>query len=285
MSGNAPDRIKSKQETVKRLQNAFAMTVLMGLTWVFGFFAIEDAQFVFSLIFCLCNSFQGLVLFLLFCARQEDVKKTIRPYIQRLCCSFPTLASRSQTTSTGVRSSTSQSKSPYSDMDFSASGSSSKSPYSDMDFSTSTPPSKSPYSEMDFGAAVPMSPLSADNPMYDNTVDAVEQETSPVAIKEKELPLDEKLAEEGQITAGVSSLSSADNLAYDSAEDDMVQIAAPEVLVEINEAELLEDTEKTSVASDCDANVQAPDEGSETQGVTQQEVSGEELPGENDKLL
>ena len=125
---------------------------------------------LFTLIFCLCNSFQGLVLFLLFCARQEDVRKTLRPYMRRLCCKFSIPSSRLQTASTGL-SSTSRSKSPYSDMDFSA----------------SAKLSKSPYSEMDFSAAVPMSPLSEDNSTYDTTEDAMEQTAAPVVIKEEEL--------------------------------------------------------------------------------------------------
>ena len=133
---------------------------------------------------------------------------------------------------------------------------------------------------MDFSAAMPMSPLSADNSTYDTTVDVMEQKSVPVAINEEKLPLDTKqVADEGQTTTRISSLSSADNLAYDTSEDAMVQIAVPEVLVEINEAEVFEDTEKTSVSSDSDASVQAP-EGSETQ-----EANGGELPGENDKLL
>ena len=177
LGGSVQDKSKS-QQAIQRLQNAFAMSILMGLTWVFGFFAIEDAKFAFTLIFCLCNSFQGLVLFLLFCARQEDVRKTLRPYMQRLCCKSPSSFNRSQTASTGVLSSKSSSKSPYSDMDFSA----------------SAPPSKSPYSDMDFSAAVPMSPLSsADNPTYDTTADAMEQKAVPVAIKEAELQQDTEM--------------------------------------------------------------------------------------------
>ena len=52
--------------------------------------------------------------------------------------------------------------------------------------------------------------------------------------------------DEGQTTVPMSTLSSVDNLAYDSIDDEdedaMVQIAVPEVMVEINEAEMLEET-------------------------------------------
>ena len=71
----------NKQELYSRLQSAITISVLLGLTWVFGFLAIEGATFIFQLIFCLCNSLQGLVIFLLFCYRAEDVRKVIRPHL------------------------------------------------------------------------------------------------------------------------------------------------------------------------------------------------------------
>ena len=160
LGGNVQDKSKS-QQAVERLQNAFVMSILMGLTWVFGFFAIEDAKLVFTLTFCLCNSFQGFFLFLLFCARQEDVRKALRPYMPKLCRKSSTPLSPSQTASTGVLS--------------------------------STLPPKSPYSDMDFSAAVPMSLLSADNPTDDTTGNAMEQKAVPVAIKEEELPSDTEM--------------------------------------------------------------------------------------------
>ena len=80
LGGNVTSQSKA-HVIAKRLQNAFVVSILMGLTWVFGFFAIEDAKFVFSLIFCLCNSFQGVVIFLLFCVRQDDVRNILFP-----CC-------------------------------------------------------------------------------------------------------------------------------------------------------------------------------------------------------
>ena len=77
----------------------------MGLTWLFGFFAIEDAEFVFSLIFCLCNSFQGVVIFVLFCACQDDVKTHLRPYCNRICCNpINNIRRLSETASTGFPS-------------------------------------------------------------------------------------------------------------------------------------------------------------------------------------
>ncbi|XP_030830267.1 adhesion G-protein coupled receptor G6 [Strongylocentrotus purpuratus] len=72
-----------------RLLNAFSISVLLGLTWVFGFLAIEDATFAFQLIFCVANSLQGLMVFILFCARQEDVRKSMKPHYNRLSGMLP----------------------------------------------------------------------------------------------------------------------------------------------------------------------------------------------------
>ncbi|XP_072050044.1 uncharacterized protein [Amphiura filiformis] len=118
LGGNVTQKTYS-EKALNRLQNAFAMSILMGLTWVFGFFAIEDAKFAFSLIFCLCNSLQGLALFLLFCARQDDVRRQLGPYVRKACCMSAKPTPGSQTASTGVLSSTSPQKSAYSNTDFS----------------------------------------------------------------------------------------------------------------------------------------------------------------------
>ncbi len=70
------------KDTIARLQNAITISILLGLTWAFGFLALYGATFTFQLLFCLCNSFQGLLIFLLFCLRADDVKKTLKPYFK-----------------------------------------------------------------------------------------------------------------------------------------------------------------------------------------------------------
>ncbi|XP_033630633.1 adhesion G-protein coupled receptor G4-like isoform X2 [Asterias rubens] len=76
---------RSEQMT-KRLQNAVGISALMGLTWCFGFLAIEGATFAFQLLFCLFNSLQGVVVFVMFCARREEVRAAVAPYLKRICC-------------------------------------------------------------------------------------------------------------------------------------------------------------------------------------------------------
>ncbi|XP_038051809.1 uncharacterized protein LOC119724704 [Patiria miniata] len=88
------------QQISKRLQNAVGISTLMGLTWSFGFLVIihgaatsgdgatsnDGAGLAFELIFCLANSFQGLIVFIMFCVRREEVRTALAPYMKRLCC-------------------------------------------------------------------------------------------------------------------------------------------------------------------------------------------------------
>ena len=43
-----------------------------GITWVFGFLAVSDAQVVFQYAFCICNSLQGFLIFLLHVVRDTE---------------------------------------------------------------------------------------------------------------------------------------------------------------------------------------------------------------------
>ena len=117
LAGTVTQRSNADQIS-KRLMNALAISVLMGLTWVFGFLAIGRAKFAFSLLFCVCNSFQGVAVFALFCLRQPDVKKTLLEFFPSKF-RFSDRLVQSKMASTGAMSSTSQSHTPYKDMDFS----------------------------------------------------------------------------------------------------------------------------------------------------------------------
>ncbi|XP_072022110.1 uncharacterized protein [Amphiura filiformis] len=73
------------EQIISRLQNALVMSVLLGLTWVFGFLAIDEATFLFQLLFCIFNSIQGLLVFILFCLRSQDVRKAWKTYFPFEC--------------------------------------------------------------------------------------------------------------------------------------------------------------------------------------------------------
>ena len=54
----------------------------LGLTWVFGFFAIEDARIVFQYLFCIFNALQGFLIFIFHNLREPAVRRAW----MGLCC-------------------------------------------------------------------------------------------------------------------------------------------------------------------------------------------------------
>ncbi|KAJ8019914.1 Adhesion G-protein coupled receptor G6 [Holothuria leucospilota] len=64
----------NKTAAIRRFQNAFAISILLGLSWCFGFLAIGSLRMAFNVLFSLFNSFQGVFIFLIFCLRQEEVR-------------------------------------------------------------------------------------------------------------------------------------------------------------------------------------------------------------------
>ena len=68
---------KSKKEQFKRrLINAVCIFVLMGLTWAVGYLSvIEATSFVVQMLFCVFNSMQGYVIFMLYVVRRAEVRQ------------------------------------------------------------------------------------------------------------------------------------------------------------------------------------------------------------------
>lgn len=56
--------------------------LIAGLTWTFGYLAIEEGRLAFAYIFTILNSLQGFFIFLMFTLRQ----KKVRQYWKKLCC-------------------------------------------------------------------------------------------------------------------------------------------------------------------------------------------------------
>ena len=61
-------RVTSDRKTSGFLQarQGIAIMVLLGLTWLFGILAIDDAKLVFQYFFCIFNSLQGAFVFVFF---------------------------------------------------------------------------------------------------------------------------------------------------------------------------------------------------------------------------
>uniref|UniRef100_A0A3B3BHK1 Adhesion G protein-coupled receptor G4b n=1 Tax=Oryzias melastigma TaxID=30732 RepID=A0A3B3BHK1_ORYME len=78
------NKISSKgRSSLKDLRAAASLTVLLGLTWTMGFFSIGPGRVVMMYMYIICNSLQGLFVFLFHCLMKENVRKQWRIH---LCC-------------------------------------------------------------------------------------------------------------------------------------------------------------------------------------------------------
>ncbi|XP_076158632.1 adhesion G-protein coupled receptor G7-like [Alosa pseudoharengus] len=63
----------------KRFLSSFSLGVLLGLTWVLGYLVLSTegtTNYIFSILFCVCNTTQGLQIFILFTVRTAYFRKT-----------------------------------------------------------------------------------------------------------------------------------------------------------------------------------------------------------------
>ncbi|XP_071944901.1 adhesion G-protein coupled receptor G6-like [Antedon mediterranea] len=74
-SYNVQEKCTTLKEKKKRVSNAIAISLLLGLTWIFGFLSFEsEADHVFLILFCVFNSLQGVAIFYLFTFRKRRKK-------------------------------------------------------------------------------------------------------------------------------------------------------------------------------------------------------------------
>ncbi|KAK7101443.1 hypothetical protein V1264_019825 [Littorina saxatilis] len=57
------------------IRASIASFVVLGLSWGFAFFAIEDARLVFQYLFTCTTAFQGILIFAIFTARDPAVRQ------------------------------------------------------------------------------------------------------------------------------------------------------------------------------------------------------------------
>ncbi|KAH9523813.1 hypothetical protein Btru_047102 [Bulinus truncatus] len=65
--------VRSNQ-TFVNIRASFICFCLLGLTWIFGFLAIDDARIVFQYLFCIFNSLQGFIIFMMMTVRDKNVR-------------------------------------------------------------------------------------------------------------------------------------------------------------------------------------------------------------------
>ncbi|KAI8494032.1 hypothetical protein Bbelb_283790 [Branchiostoma belcheri] len=70
------DAIKvDRQWIILQIRRACSIMALFGLTWVFGFFVIDESRTVFAYLFCIFNTLQGLFIFIFHCVMREGMKE------------------------------------------------------------------------------------------------------------------------------------------------------------------------------------------------------------------
>ena len=66
--------LTKRSDILARLRGAISIMVLLGLTWIFAFFAIGGASVVFHYLFAIFNSMQGLFIFIFYCALKKEAQ-------------------------------------------------------------------------------------------------------------------------------------------------------------------------------------------------------------------
>lgn len=97
-------RIDSRKVTAMQIKGAFTVMVLLGVTWVFGAFAIGEAKLIFQYIFTVCNSLQGFLIFVIRCLSYPEARKAWYHFfttgqLKRYKGTRPTIASHTNSNS------------------------------------------------------------------------------------------------------------------------------------------------------------------------------------------
>ncbi|XP_071949529.1 adhesion G-protein coupled receptor G2-like [Antedon mediterranea] len=72
---------KTRKTKRKRAANAIAISLLLGLTWIFGFLSFKHTTSkAFVVIFTVLNSFQGVAVFILFCVLRNECRQVWRSW-------------------------------------------------------------------------------------------------------------------------------------------------------------------------------------------------------------
>ncbi|XP_077388094.1 adhesion G protein-coupled receptor G4a [Festucalex cinctus] len=82
----------SSRGALRDLRAVASLTILLGLTWLIGFFSVGPGKVPMMYLFTIFNSLQGFFLFLFHCAMKENVRKQWRLH---LCCGALRLAEHS----------------------------------------------------------------------------------------------------------------------------------------------------------------------------------------------
>uniref|UniRef100_A0A3B4B458 Uncharacterized protein n=1 Tax=Periophthalmus magnuspinnatus TaxID=409849 RepID=A0A3B4B458_9GOBI len=94
------------RNTLQDIRSVLGITILLGLTWGFAFFAWGELNLPFMYLFAIFNSLQGFFIFVFHCAVKENVRRQWRTY---LCCGSMRLAENSEWSRTATQKTEKQS--------------------------------------------------------------------------------------------------------------------------------------------------------------------------------
>ncbi|XP_049782689.1 uncharacterized protein LOC126184353 [Schistocerca cancellata] len=69
--------------SMSQVRGAFAVMTLLGVTWVFGAFAFGSTELVFQYLFCISNSLQGFIIFIVRCVQYSQARLAWAACIRR----------------------------------------------------------------------------------------------------------------------------------------------------------------------------------------------------------
>ncbi|XP_060579946.1 cadherin EGF LAG seven-pass G-type receptor 1-like isoform X3 [Ruditapes philippinarum] len=67
-----------KEKAVMGVRSICVLLPILGLTWVFGIFSVNEDLVVFQYIFAICNSLQGFLIFLFHCILNKQLRQAIK---------------------------------------------------------------------------------------------------------------------------------------------------------------------------------------------------------------
>ena len=80
---NGKDDMSCKS-SLRLFLSVVGLTGLFGLTWIFGAFTVSDASLAFQFLFAICNSLQGLFIFLFFCVFGKNGRELWLAFFSRI---------------------------------------------------------------------------------------------------------------------------------------------------------------------------------------------------------
>ena len=75
---NYPIKKSKRNYLLRRVQVTISCTLLLGITWMFGYLSYGALKDIFQWLFAICNSFQGVFLFVFHVVFNERVMSTWR---------------------------------------------------------------------------------------------------------------------------------------------------------------------------------------------------------------